>query len=86
MDNNNSFTSLSKAVEAIKTAILQSQERAAKGVNVTQLSLYFSIGRFVSINSRLQKWGMVNEKFQPLIGEIQSPSATELKIGNNNVE
>lgn len=128
MDNNNSFASLSKAVEAIKTAILQSQERAAKGVNVTQLSLYFSIGRFVSINSRLQKWGsgaiksiseqlqkelpglkgfsaesiikmrrfyeewsavifqspvateMVNEKFQPLIGEILSPSATELNI------
>lgn len=128
MDNNNSLASLSKAVEAIKTAILQSQERAAKGVNVTQLSLYFSIGRFVSINSRLQKWGsgaiksiseqlqkelpglkgfsaesitkmrrfyeewsavifqspvateMVNDKFQPLIGEIQSPSATELNI------
>ena len=128
MDNNNSLTSLSKAVEAIKTAILQSQERAAKGVNVTQLSLYFSIGRFVSINSRLQKWGsgaiksiseqlqkelpglkgfsaesitkmrrfyeewstvifqspvateMVIDKFQPLIGEIQSPSATELNM------
>lgn len=128
MDNNNSFTSLSKAVEAIKAAILQSQERAAKGVNVTQLSLYFSIGRFVSINSRLQKWGsgaiksiseqlqkelpglkgfsaesitkmrrfyeewsavifqspvateMVNDRFQPLIGEIQSPSATELNM------
>ena len=128
MDNNNSLTSLSRAVEAIKTAILQSQERAARGVNVTQLSLYFSIGRFVSINSRLQKWGsgaiksiseqlhkelpglkgfsaesitkmrrfyeewsavifqspmateMVIDKFQPLIGEIQSPSATELAM------
>lgn len=128
MENNNLLTSLSRAVEAIKTAILQSQERAAKGVNVTQLSLYFSIGRFVSINSRLQKWGsgaiksiseqlqkelpglkgfsaenitkmrrfyeewsnvvfqspmateMVNDKVQPLIGEIQSPSATELAM------
>ena len=128
MENNNSLTSLSRAVEAIKTAILQSQERAARGVNVTQLSLYFSIGRFVSINSRLQKWGsgaiksiseqlhkelpglkgfsaesitkmrrfyeewsavifqspmateMVIDKFQPLIGEIQSPSATELAM------
>lgn len=128
MENDNSLTSLSRAVEAIKTAILQSQERAAKGVNVTQLSLYFSIGRFVSINSRLQKWGsgaiksiseqlqkelpglkgfsaesitkmrrfyeewsavifqspmateMVNNKFQPLIGEIQSPTATELDM------
>ena len=126
MNNNNSPISLSQAVEAIKTAILQSQERAAKGVNVTQLSLYFSIGRFVSINSRLQKWGSgaiksisgqlqkelpglkgfsaesitkmrrfyeewsnvvfqsplatktANESSQPLIGEIQSPTATEL--------
>ena len=134
MDYHNSLTSLSRAVEAIKTAILQSQERAAKGVNVTQLSLYFSIGRFVSINSRLQKWGsgaiksiseqlqkelpglkgfsaesitkmrrfyeewsavifqspvateMAKDRFQPLIGEIQSPMATELKIGNNDVE
>ena len=126
MTNHQSIIPLSQAVEAIKTAILKSQERAAKGVNVTQLSLYFSIGRFVSINSRLQKWGsgaiksiseqlqkelpglrgfsaesitkmrrfyeewstvifqspmateMVNDKFQPLIGEIQSPSATDL--------
>lgn len=126
MENNNSPILLSKAVDAIKTAILQSQERAAKGVNVTQLSLYFSIGRFVSINSRLQKWGssaiksiseqlqkelpglkgfsaesitkmrrfyeewsavifqspmateMVNDKLKPLVGEIQSPTATEL--------
>ena len=45
------------AVKTIKTAILQSQYRAAKSVNREQLSLYFSIGKFVSENSREGKWG-----------------------------
>ena len=36
---------LRSAVNAIKAAILQSQYRAAKGVNREQLSLYFGIGR-----------------------------------------
>ena len=35
------------AVDVIKTAILQSQARAAKSVNQEQLALYFGIGRFV---------------------------------------
>lgn len=33
------------AVEIIKTAILQSQARAAKAVNQEQLALYYGIGR-----------------------------------------
>lgn len=57
MDNNNSLIPLSKAVQEIKVAILQSQERAAKGVNANQLALYFSIGRYISENSRIQQWG-----------------------------
>ena len=48
---------MSEAVEAIKTAILQSQERTAKGANANQLALYFSIGRYISENSRIQRWG-----------------------------
>ena len=34
-----------QAVKAIKTAILQSQYRAARSVNREQLALYFSIGK-----------------------------------------
>lgn len=45
------------AVDVIKTAILQSQARAAKAVNREQLALYYSIGKYVSDNSREGTWG-----------------------------
>ena len=43
---------LRSAVRLIKTAILQSQSRAARMISGTQLSLYFGVGLFVSANSR----------------------------------
>jgi predicted nuclease of restriction endonuclease-like (RecB) superfamily len=46
-----------KAVDIIKTAILQSQARAAKAVNQEQLALYFGIGRYISENTRSKNWG-----------------------------
>ena len=46
-----------KAVDIIKTAILQSQYRAAKAVNQEQLALYFGIGRYISENTRNKNWG-----------------------------
>ena len=45
------------AVDIIKTAILQSQARAAKAVNQEQLALYYGIGRYVSANTRKKNWG-----------------------------
>lgn len=45
------------AVDIIKTAILQSQARAAKSVNQEQLALYYGIGRYVSENTRKNNWG-----------------------------
>ena len=45
------------AVDIIKTAILQSQARAAKAVNQEQLALYFGIGRYISENTRNKNWG-----------------------------
>lgn len=36
------------AVQTIKTAILQSQARAVKGVNQEQLALYYGAGRYIS--------------------------------------
>lgn len=45
------------AVDAIKTAILQSQARAAKAVNQEQLALYYGIGRYISMNTRNKNWG-----------------------------
>ena len=48
---------LSQAVETIKTAILQSQARAARSVSANQLALYFSVGGYISLNTRQQQWG-----------------------------
>lgn len=45
------------AVDVIKTAILQSQARAAKAVNQEQLALYYGIGRYISDNTRNKNWG-----------------------------
>lgn len=45
------------AVQAIKTAILQGQYEAAKGVNRIQLAVYFVIGKYISVNTRTQSWG-----------------------------
>lgn len=51
------YVELTNAVKAIKCAILQSQQRALTAINQEQLSLYFGIGRFVSINTRNKNWG-----------------------------
>lgn len=46
-----------EAVKTIKTAILKSQNRAAKYTNTEMLSLYYGIGSYVSANSRQGTWG-----------------------------
>lgn len=50
-------TQYNDAVKQIKTAILQSQAKALKGVNQEQLALYYGVGRFISQNSRAGFWG-----------------------------
>lgn len=46
-----------EAAETIKTAILQGQYEALKGENRIQLAVYYSVGKYVSQNSRKGKWG-----------------------------
>ncbi len=53
----NKLTSYKSEAEAIKLAILQGQYEAAKGVNRIQLSVYFGIGKYISLNTRKGKWG-----------------------------
>ncbi len=43
-DKNILAEELRQAVQTIKTAILQSQSRAARMISGTQLSLYFGVG------------------------------------------
>jgi hypothetical protein len=47
-----SLIQYNNAVNAIKTAILQGQYEAAKGVNRIQLALYFAIGKYLSQHTR----------------------------------
>ena len=48
---------LNNAVQVIKDAILQSQQRALKAIHQEQLALYYGIGRYISINTRKKNWG-----------------------------
>ena len=48
----NDIQNITSAVNVIKTAILQSQARAAKAVNQEMPALYYGIGRCISANSR----------------------------------
>lgn len=48
---------LANAVQVIKDAILQSQQRALGAVNQEQLALYYGIGRYISANTRTKNWG-----------------------------
>ena len=48
---------MTSAVQVIKEAILQSQQRALRAVNQEQLALYYGIGRYVSLNTRKKNWG-----------------------------
>ena len=61
MDNENenipARDKLASAVQAIKDAILQSQQRALGAVNQEQLALYYGIGRYISANTRAKNWG-----------------------------
>lgn len=47
-----------EAVEIIKTAILQGQYEASKDVNRIQLTIYFSIGKYISNHTRKGGWGL----------------------------
>ena len=57
MEENKNITEIGNAVQVIKSAILQSQQRALKGVNQEQLALYYGIGRYISQNTRSKNWG-----------------------------
>ena len=52
---------LTTAVEAIKTAILQSQYQAAKETTRVQLILYYGIGRYLSSKKGKETWGTLED-------------------------
>ena len=71
-------------IDTIKTAILESQYKAAKAVNAVQLSLYFSIGKYVSEYTRKGFWGTgaleyISEQLQHELPGLRGFSASNLK-------
>ena len=71
-------------IDTIKTAILDAQYKAAKAVNAVQLSLYFSIGKYVSEHTRKGYWGTgaleyISEQLQRELPGLRGFSATNLK-------
>lgn len=50
-------TAYTDAIQSIKSVILRSRYRAASLANSEMLSLYFSVGGYISVNSRKDKWG-----------------------------
>ena len=72
------------AVETIKTAILQGQYEAAKGVNRIQLAVYFGIGKYISQYTRKGIWGTgaldaISQQLQKELPGLRGYSATQLK-------
>ena len=84
IENQNSLIPLSQAVETIKTAILQGQYEAVKGVNRIQLVVYFSIGKYLSENTHHFAYGsaalkVISEQLRKELPGLRGYSETKLK-------
>lgn len=88
MDTNNeiipSKDKLANAVQVIKDAILQSQQRALGAVNQEQLALYYGIGRYISANTRTKNWGKgfiegISEQLRKELPGLRGFSARNLR-------
>ena len=82
--NTTGHAELTNAVQAIKGAILQSQQRALAAINQEQLALYYGIGRFVSMNTRNKNWGKgfieaVSEQLRKELPGLRGFSAASLR-------
>lgn len=75
---------LANAVQVIKDAILQSQQRALGAVNQEQLALYYGIGRYISANTRTKNWGKgfvegISEQLRKELPGLRGFSAPSLR-------
>lgn len=82
--NNTQYSELVNAVQAIKGAILQSQQRALGVINQEQLALYYGIGRYVSVNTRNKNWGKgfieaISEQLRKELPGLRGFSAPSLR-------
>lgn len=85
MEQHNITRAYEIAAEIIKNAILQGQYEAAKGINRIQLATYFSIGKYVSVNTRQGVWGTgalnaISTRLRQLLPGLRGYSADSLKL------
>ncbi len=83
--SNSNIQTYNSAATTIKNAILSAQYEAAKGVNNIQLTLYYSIGRYISQNSRNGKWGThaiatISQLLKEDMPGLRGYSASNLKL------
>ena len=82
--NGRNNITVDKAVQTIKGAILRAQAQASQSSNAIQLSLYYGIGRYVSINLRQAHWGAkaldtISERLQRELPGLRGFSSGNLK-------
>ena len=76
--------SYTDAIQSIKSVILRSRYRAAALANGEMLSLYFSVGGYISTNSRKDKWGTkaietIASQLQKELPGLRGFSATNMR-------
>lgn len=84
MDKTDIILQYAPAVNAIKSAILQGQYEAAKGVTRIQLAVYFAIGKYISEHTRTKAWGshaleVISEQLQKELPGLCGYSANNMK-------
>lgn len=82
--DNNSLQPISQAVQVIKTAILQSQERTTRNANADLITLNYAVGGYLSEQARLHKWGSgiiqsISEQLQKEIPGLRGFGVSSLK-------
>ena len=84
MDNDSELLIYREAMQKIKNAILQSRYRVASNANAEMLNLYYSVGEYISTNTRSGKWGTnaiesISAQLQGEIPGLRGFSPTNMK-------
>ena len=85
LHNKRDMDSLNKNfIKDLKTVILQSRYQAARVVNKELISLYFNIGRKISVNTNKMAWGskileQISNELQNELPGLKGFSATNLQ-------
>ncbi|MBQ9466255.1 MAG: hypothetical protein IJU62_04685 [Muribaculaceae bacterium] len=79
------LTTYRNAATAISDALVAEQYAAAVGVNARQLTLYYNVGCYLSLNTRRGVWGQdaigqISRQLQSLMPGLRGFSATNMRL------